>query len=1049
MKQKGVENEARNVVRLDDEGVIVSVLRGRQTADTIRAVSQESARLVADRRAQGKRSLVLSDTRQLRFGDITSGARTESKRQMLLGADATAILSRRGLMSMVLYLQHGNGNHVRAFTNEREARAWLKDHRRAGALKSSASLFAGLLLLVLGILTLAGWQLSNRYLMAWWGAFPPMNPTAAVGLLFGGVGFCCYWFGKLTPLKITGILGILLGVSALLPLHADHLLYSSKLAGYGVSTDIADSAALCFIAWGLSPFTLHIVRARLRRALQYAIAAVLIGLGLFNAFGQMYAHDFMYARSDTFAMTFNLAVAFAAAGAVFVMLVVYRKTGTGLAGRINRMGWLLLAVLVFAQAATYSGWVQSIDRNRTQSGRAFNARVEDVQAVLAQRLSIYLDSLYGFKGLYASSDYVDQGEFDSYYQSLELESKYPGIRALSFISKVPDKSLAAFVAQHKTDKSLYPGGNPAFATPKNNLPTHYILTYVANAAASLGQDLGVQPDRLQAFQRAEQSGAPVSSGTVQFAASAGRPASSGFFLTIPVSNKNSPATIGFVNAVFSYDGFFGNAVQQQKDLLDGLGLRITDASTGSVLYKHATNAPAGKEILHRTVRLPVVTGAWNLGFNSAATFGVGAGQSSLPGIILFSGQLFTTLLLIIFWTLLRSRRQGYQLANAITVDLRHERNTAVAENQKNTAILSSIGDAVFAIDNHKRILLFNPAAQRISGFTEAEVLGRPYDEILRFELEENGQVNRSFITSALGGRLSSMANHTVLIRKDGRRVAVADSAAPIRDASDRIMGAIVVFRDVSKDYELDKAKTEFVSLASHQLRTPLSAINWYGEMLLNGDAGKLTKTQHEYITEIFEGNQRMIELVNSLLDVSRLEVGKLANAPVPTDVNKLISDLEKELAVTIKEKGLKLKNETGDLPPVFADPKQLRMIVQNLLSNAVKYTPAKGTVAVTLRPADAADLSAAQLTHATRPYWYFSVQDTGYGIPKDQQPKIFGKLFRADNVRALDVEGTGLGLYIVKEVVEAMGGRVWFKSIEGAGTTFYVVAPFPEHKHIK
>jgi signal transduction histidine kinase len=146
---------------------------------------------------------------------------------------------------------------------------------------------------------------------------------------------------------------------------------------------------------------------------------------------------------------------------------------------------------------------------------------------------------------------------------------------------------------------------------------------------------------------------------------------------------------------------------------------------------------------------------------------------------------------------------------------------------------------------------------------------------------------------------------------------------------------------------------------------------------------------------------------------------------------------------------LKLKNETGDLPPVFADPKQLRMIVQNLLSNAVKYTPAKGTVAVTLRPADAADLSAAQLTHATRPYWYFSVQDTGYGIPKDQQPKIFGKLFRADNVRALDVEGTGLGLYIVKEVVEAMGGRVWFKSIEGAGTTFYVVAPFPEHKHIK
>jgi len=245
------------------------------------------------------------------------------------------------------------------------------------------------------------------------------------------------------------------------------------------------------------------------------------------------------------------------------------------------------------------------------------------------------------------------------------------------------------------------------------------------------------------------------------------------------------------------------------------------------------------------------------------------------------------------------------------------------------------------------------------------------------------------------------------------------------------------------------ALRNFTGNASHQLRTPLSAINWYGEMLLNGDAGKLTKTQHEYITEIFEGNQRMVELVNSLLDVSRLEVGKLASAPAPTDVAGLVSDLEKELAVSVKEKGLKLKNETAALPPVFADPKQLRMIVQNLLSNAVKYTPGKGTVTVTLRKASSADLAAAQLIHAARPHWFFSVQDTGYGIPKEQQPKIFGKLFRADNVRALDVEGTGLGLAIVKEIVEAMGGKVWFESIEGAGTTFYVVAPFPEQKQVK
>jgi signal transduction histidine kinase len=272
-------------------------------------------------------------------------------------------------------------------------------------------------------------------------------------------------------------------------------------------------------------------------------------------------------------------------------------------------------------------------------------------------------------------------------------------------------------------------------------------------------------------------------------------------------------------------------------------------------------------------------------------------------------------------------------------------------------------------------------------------------------------------------------------------VPVADSAAPIHDANGHVTGAIVVFRDVSKEYELDRAKTEFVSLASHQLRTPLSAINWYGELLLDGDAGKLNKTQHEYLVEIFEGNQRMIELVDSLLDVSRLEVGKLPTKPQDTSMGELVDSLEKELITSIKNKNLDFNKSVAELPPVNADPKQLRMVVQNLMSNAVKYTPAKGSVHVTLRKATAADVKGAGL-RGDGPFAFFSVKDSGYGIPKVQQSKIFGKLFRADNVRALDVEGTGLGLYIVKEVVEKMGGRVWFDSVESVGSTFFVILPF-------
>jgi signal transduction histidine kinase len=212
--------------------------------------------------------------------------------------------------------------------------------------------------------------------------------------------------------------------------------------------------------------------------------------------------------------------------------------------------------------------------------------------------------------------------------------------------------------------------------------------------------------------------------------------------------------------------------------------------------------------------------------------------------------------------------------------------------------------------------------------------------------------------------------------------------------------------------------------------------------MLHGDMGKLTKMQTEYLKEVYKGNQRMVELVSSLLDVSRLDLGRMVNHPKDTDFAALVKDLEKELTTNIQTKKTKIvKHFETKLPPVVGDPKLLRMIVQNLMSNAVKYTPEKGTVELTVRRATPAEAKKASL-HREGPYLFFEVKDTGYGIPKEQQAKIFGKLFRADNVRKMEVEGNGLGLYIVKQVAEKLGGRIWFASEEGKGTTFFVIIPF-------
>lgn len=371
----------------------------------------------------------------------------------------------------------------------------------------------------------------------------------------------------------------------------------------------------------------------------------------------------------------------------------------------------------------------------------------------------------------------------------------------------------------------------------------------------------------------------------------------------------------------------------------------------------------------------------------------------------------------------------------ILEDVEDEKNLTEQEKDKIETILQSIGDAVFVVDADLRILLVNPVTIDISGFSAAELMGKKYSDVLKFVYEKENpnekeeKVNDKFIKNAITtGQVQEMSNHTILITKNGKRIPVADSAAPLKDNQGNIIGCVVVFRDVSREYAIDKAKTEFVSLASHQLRTPLSAINWYAEMLINGDVGKLTKDQENYLQEIYKGNQRMVNLVNALLDVSRIELGTFAVEPEEIDLAEKAAEIVDEMKHQAQEKKIELREEyDSSLPKIMADVKLYQIVIQNLVSNAVKYTPENGKVSLTISKKD--------------PNVLIEVKDTGYGIPKSQQGHMFEKLFRADNVREKDTEGTGLGLYIVKAIVEQSGGKIWFDSEENKGTSFYVEIP--------
>jgi len=347
------------------------------------------------------------------------------------------------------------------------------------------------------------------------------------------------------------------------------------------------------------------------------------------------------------------------------------------------------------------------------------------------------------------------------------------------------------------------------------------------------------------------------------------------------------------------------------------------------------------------------------------------------------------------------------------------------------ALLNSIGEGVVSIDVGGRIIFTNKVAQKIIGKTAWEMAGQPFERLLPL-VDEKGE---RILKDKMPLQVALKKGETVAVsslstpyyfKPDGEVVPIALTATPVKLVKETI-GAIVVFRDVRLEKKVDRAKTEFVSLASHQLLTPLSAIKWYLELILSGDTGEVKGRLKDYLETAYKSTTRMGNLVNALLNVSRLEMGTFAVNPENIEISVLADTTLRDLAEKISHKSLTVKKDYRPPQWLKADPNLMQIILQNLLSNSVKYTPENGKIILSLG-GDGED-------------FLIQVSDTGLGIPDEDQPEVFTKLFRGKNIQEADPEGVGLGLYIVKSMVERLGGKIWFTSREGKGTTFFVTIP--------
>jgi PAS domain S-box-containing protein len=355
----------------------------------------------------------------------------------------------------------------------------------------------------------------------------------------------------------------------------------------------------------------------------------------------------------------------------------------------------------------------------------------------------------------------------------------------------------------------------------------------------------------------------------------------------------------------------------------------------------------------------------------------------------------------------------------ILEDIEKAKEESEEERDKTLAIFDNFPEGLLFLDKENRISSANPDIRDFFELDPEKIVGKKIDELEKSSLGPFMDILKESSKGIYRKELKLRENLILEI-----------SAIPVMRAEEKI-GTLIILRDVTREKIIERLKSEFVSIAAHQLRTPLSAVKWTLKMILDGDLGKISDEQREFLGKTYVSNERMIRLINDLLNITRIEEGRfLYNIK-----KQSIIDVAEKVIVPSKEeaerRGLRFEFQKprNKIPEIKFDAEKISLVFQNLLDNAIHYTKENGNVKVSIDYLK------------NKKEIIVSIKDTGIGIVKDQQKRVFSRFFRGANAIKTETEGTGLGLFIAKNIVEAHNGRVWFESKENKGSTFYFSLP--------
>lgn len=364
-----------------------------------------------------------------------------------------------------------------------------------------------------------------------------------------------------------------------------------------------------------------------------------------------------------------------------------------------------------------------------------------------------------------------------------------------------------------------------------------------------------------------------------------------------------------------------------------------------------------------------------------------------------------------------------------------------SEKSQDEAVLTAIADGVYAVDMNRNLVLINKAAQEMTSWSEKDSLGLKCSTVMKLKKAEDISVCEKDCPALAVWNTGEAVfrNDTCFVHKKNRkRIQLSSSYAPIRDFEGKMAGAICVFRDVTKEREVERLRNEFVSTASHELRTPITATEGYLSIVTDSGMVKIDNKGKEFIAKAKNTLMSMSKLIQNLLSVTKIEEGKLETNVTNFSIHDLTKEVTDVFGPKAKEKGIGLtllesknlnikgKKVIGRSLNVRADMEMIREVLNNLIENAIKFTE-KGGVTISI--------------DYDEEFATVNVEDTGMGMPADAQKHLFEKFYRVDNTATREVGGTGLGLYITRSIIETFGGRIWVDSAQGKGSKFHFTVP--------